>query len=183
MWLSQVYFSLFIIIGGFLTINLFITVVVQGYDEAMAAAAQRELLDNLEQRIGWQKMDPDGNRMVEAQPCISLLSKLQWPMWSMPVGQIKAKRTTEFVETLRQLQKMCLPLYSRIETTNGEKVRIFEVHYNDAVSSLAMKLYKLNLSIVACRVGARIDGCLSSADRRATRRRTHAPQIFWNASQ
>eukprot|EP01062_Namystynia_karyoxenos_P008562 TRINITY_DN13010_c0_g1_i2.p1 TRINITY_DN13010_c0_g1~~TRINITY_DN13010_c0_g1_i2.p1 ORF type:complete len:2282 (+),score=662.87 TRINITY_DN13010_c0_g1_i2:93-6848(+) len=140
---SRIYFSVFVIMGGFLTVNLFVTVVVQGFDETSAAAVQQEVLQALAAfHLGWQRLDPAATRAVDARRVLALLMKLPEPLWITHRGAIAARQTTEFANTLKQLKRMALPLNKDLK-----------VHYCDAVSTLSARLYGLDVN--AAREAAR----------------------------
>eukprot|EP00755_Sulcionema_specki_P036080 Sspe_Gene.22096::Locus_8356_Transcript_1_1_Confidence_1.000_Length_6454::g.22096::m.22096/K04854/CACNA1G; voltage-dependent calcium channel T type alpha-1G len=141
MWVSTCYFSLFMIVGSSLILNLFVTVVVERYVECEEANSHSDKLQVLDSfRAKWRQEDPRATGMVDARIAIGILESLSQPLWDARRDRILQGKSTQFIETTRALERMCIPV--GCQRIDGQKRRF--VRFNDIISCLAAKVYQLD---------------------------------------
>ena len=141
-WLSSIYFTLFMIIGSSLILNLFVTVVVERYtdaEEANTHSGKLQILDNFKQK--WRQCDPQATGMINAKDAVAILESLGGRLWDIRRENMLRGKTTRFIETIRTTERLCIPVgCQRISGVNRRLVR-----YNDVVSCLAVRIYNLDV--------------------------------------
>eukprot|EP01062_Namystynia_karyoxenos_P016880 TRINITY_DN1621_c0_g1_i2.p1 TRINITY_DN1621_c0_g1~~TRINITY_DN1621_c0_g1_i2.p1 ORF type:complete len:2570 (+),score=876.68 TRINITY_DN1621_c0_g1_i2:81-7790(+) len=144
-WVSRTFFILFMVVGSALVLNLFVTVIVERYNDASEAAQHSGRLSALDGFIQkWRQQDPTGSGLVDAKHAIAILETLPDQLWSSRRKQIDAGQTTRFIAVLRELERMCVP----VGVSKSKGYRQHVVRFNDVVSCLAARIY--NLTGEAC---------------------------------
>eukprot|EP00756_Hemistasia_phaeocysticola_P039940 Hpha_TRINITY_DN16840_c2_g1::TRINITY_DN16840_c2_g1_i1::g.152421::m.152421 len=140
-WVSRTYFLLFMIIGSALILNLFVTVVVDRYNDASEAAQHSNRLQSLDTFVQkWRQQDPEASKMVLANKAIAILESLPEELWDSRKELVDSGKLTKFIVTLRNLEKLCVPV--GVSKLTG-RWRQHVVRYNDVVSCLAARIYNL----------------------------------------
>eukprot|EP01065_Artemidia_motanka_P040131 TRINITY_DN4976_c0_g3_i1.p1 TRINITY_DN4976_c0_g3~~TRINITY_DN4976_c0_g3_i1.p1 ORF type:complete len:2745 (+),score=778.15 TRINITY_DN4976_c0_g3_i1:71-8236(+) len=139
-WISRTFFVLFMVVGSALILNLFVTVVVDRYNDASEAAQHSDRLSALDGFVQkWRQYDPTASGMIDATAAIGILETLSPDLWDSHQELVDAGRTSKFIVTLRNLEKMCIP----VGVTKDRAHRLHVVRFNDVVSCLAARIYNL----------------------------------------
>ena len=143
---AKLYFVLFMFLGSFITLNLFITILLESFIETSRGLILAEKLEGFNLfKSRWLRLDPDASRLLKASDGIKLLRSLPPPLWRSAIG---IGNISPVVHTLNELGKMHIPL-------NIDR----EISYNDTLSSLVLKIFNLKIEdgfSVSDRVGSAI---------------------------
>eukprot|EP00754_Rhynchopus_humris_P041315 Rhum_TRINITY_DN24898_c0_g1::Rhum_TRINITY_DN24898_c0_g1_i1::g.180453::m.180453 len=139
---ARAYFVLFLLLGSFIFLNLFIYVLIEHFEEEKRARDFRSKTRDLEAfdilKREWLVEDPGCTGYVRAHACIQLLQRLPEPLWlSSPfsMGAIMGVgRSSDFLCTQKQLRSMLIPLDKQMR-----------VRYADVVKTLALKVFGISI--------------------------------------
>eukprot|EP01065_Artemidia_motanka_P005947 TRINITY_DN12893_c0_g1_i2.p1 TRINITY_DN12893_c0_g1~~TRINITY_DN12893_c0_g1_i2.p1 ORF type:complete len:2152 (+),score=533.99 TRINITY_DN12893_c0_g1_i2:83-6538(+) len=143
---SRLYFMLFVLLVSVLLLNLYVAVVVEGYQTASLRAHSKERMTRLFAPFTerWQRRDTLGSGKLHADCVLQLLreeARLDSPLWTVNYAELWAHYqsegrlgSTEFQQTLRALKELCIPVTKRQQ-----------VYFTDITTLLSMKLYQIPL--------------------------------------
>eukprot|EP01059_Diplonema_ambulator_P016914 TRINITY_DN2889_c0_g1_i5.p1 TRINITY_DN2889_c0_g1~~TRINITY_DN2889_c0_g1_i5.p1 ORF type:complete len:2604 (+),score=718.86 TRINITY_DN2889_c0_g1_i5:258-8069(+) len=147
---ARAYFVLFLLLGSFIFLNLFVYVLIEHFEDEKRARGLQETTRDLEAfeilKREWMKEDPGGTGIASADALIRILQRLPEPLWLSSPFSMSALmgmgRTSDFLCTQKQLRSMLIPLdksmrvrYVDVVTTLSLKV--FGIDINQAITSLA----------------------------------------------
>eukprot|EP01065_Artemidia_motanka_P018904 TRINITY_DN2230_c0_g2_i7.p1 TRINITY_DN2230_c0_g2~~TRINITY_DN2230_c0_g2_i7.p1 ORF type:complete len:3228 (+),score=877.55 TRINITY_DN2230_c0_g2_i7:150-9833(+) len=151
---ARAFFVLFLLLGSFVFLNLFVYVLIENYErEKHARKVKDERQADLEPlrvlKELWLAHDPKGIGIIDADVCLMILQQLPEPLWlksawalanyfGRPTREerqaaIDFKRST-FLCTQRQLRAMLIPLN-----------RNMQVRYHDVVRTLSLRAFGLRV--------------------------------------
>eukprot|EP01061_Rhynchopus_euleeides_P016512 TRINITY_DN27829_c0_g1_i1.p1 TRINITY_DN27829_c0_g1~~TRINITY_DN27829_c0_g1_i1.p1 ORF type:complete len:2107 (+),score=785.44 TRINITY_DN27829_c0_g1_i1:334-6321(+) len=139
---ARAYFVLFLLLGSFIFLNLFIYVLIEHFEEEKRARDFRTKTRDLEAfdvlKREWVQEDPGCTGFVSAMQFIQLLQRLPEPLWlSSPfsMGAIMGVgRSSDFLCTQKQLRSMLIPLDKHMR-----------VRYQDVIKTLSLKVFGINI--------------------------------------
>ncbi|KAJ9447984.1 Sodium channel protein 60E [Diplonema papillatum] len=136
---ARAYFTLFLVLGSFVFLNLFVYVLIDHFEEEKRANALRKSMRDLDAfehlKREWLKEDIAGTGVASAESCIRVLAKLPQPLWfTTPFSISGFGRSSDFLWTQKQLRSMLIPLNVNME-----------VRYTDVVRTLSLKTFGIDI--------------------------------------
>eukprot|EP01064_Diplonema_japonicum_P003342 TRINITY_DN1216_c1_g1_i1.p1 TRINITY_DN1216_c1_g1~~TRINITY_DN1216_c1_g1_i1.p1 ORF type:complete len:2545 (+),score=649.13 TRINITY_DN1216_c1_g1_i1:280-7914(+) len=139
---ARAYFVLFLLLGCFIFLNLFVYVLIEHFEDEKRARGLQESTRDLEAfdilKEEWIKEDPGGTGLASADALIRILQKLPEPLWLSSPFSMSALmgmgRSSDFLCTQKQLRSMLIPLDKHMR-----------VRYMDVVMTLSLKVFSIDI--------------------------------------
>eukprot|EP01060_Flectonema_neradi_P015021 TRINITY_DN2170_c0_g1_i9.p1 TRINITY_DN2170_c0_g1~~TRINITY_DN2170_c0_g1_i9.p1 ORF type:complete len:2591 (+),score=361.48 TRINITY_DN2170_c0_g1_i9:114-7886(+) len=139
---ARAYFVLFLLVGCFVFLNLFIYVLIEHFEDEKDGRNLRERTKDLEVfdilKREWLIEDRLGTGVCDAEVVIRILQRLPEPLWlSSPFSMsaiVGFGKTSEFLCTQKQLRSMLIPLDVN-----------HKVLYLDLVRTLSLKIFNIDI--------------------------------------
>eukprot|EP01062_Namystynia_karyoxenos_P009751 TRINITY_DN13451_c0_g1_i2.p1 TRINITY_DN13451_c0_g1~~TRINITY_DN13451_c0_g1_i2.p1 ORF type:complete len:3365 (+),score=976.18 TRINITY_DN13451_c0_g1_i2:103-10197(+) len=118
--LARLYFIIFLVLSGFIIINLFVAIVIEYFDQAKRYQDNMELYSKIDVfKEAWAGVDLEQKLVLQARQFVRILRLLQPPLW-LPSGhpdtdpdRKRARRGTnssQFCNTMDQLRNLFVPV-------------------------------------------------------------------------
>eukprot|EP01065_Artemidia_motanka_P007531 TRINITY_DN13758_c0_g1_i1.p1 TRINITY_DN13758_c0_g1~~TRINITY_DN13758_c0_g1_i1.p1 ORF type:complete len:3175 (+),score=1081.43 TRINITY_DN13758_c0_g1_i1:1209-9527(+) len=116
--MANFYFILFLVVSGFIIINLFVAIIIEYFDLAQRYQNNLGTFSKIDAfKDAWAVLDPRNKMVIEARQLLRILRLQEPPIWLPPghpaishKGSVGSTAGSQFCNTMAQLRSLAIPV-------------------------------------------------------------------------